>query len=169
MTYSHIYPGTNYSPNDNVHNKIAITNFVKFSFYREGKNGQRLDSNPPSGIYDVMWENYCKYEIDLLKPDVIVGVGNYVTYAIRRNLHPEVKLLKIPFPGRLNLNSRHVPEGKKLMESGYNHMVDKARIQELVQRTPDTDKKIAKAIKTDWFYFREMEIYFKEVFSKPYT
>ncbi|MGB2827693.1 MAG: hypothetical protein WBC50_05805 [Dehalococcoidales bacterium] len=162
-----VYPGTNYSPNDNVHNKIAVTNFVKFSFYREGKNGKRLDANPPSGIYDVMWENYCKYEIELLKPDVVVGVGNDVAYAIRRNYDSEVKMLKIAFPGRLNLNSRYIPEGKQLIESGYNHMVDIARIQELVQGTPDKDKKIAKAIKTDWYYFREMEVYFKEVLSKP--
>ena len=46
-----VCPSTNYSPNDNVHNKIAITNFVKFSFYREGKSDQRLDVNPPSSIY----------------------------------------------------------------------------------------------------------------------
>jgi len=162
-----VYPGTNYSPNDNVHDKIAVTNFVKFSFYREGKNSQRLDVNPPSGIYDVMWENYCKYEIGLLKPDVVVGVGNDVAYALRRNLDHEVKMLKIAFPGRLNLNSRYIPEGKQLIESGYNHMVDIARIQELVQGTPDKDKKIAKAIKTDWYYFREMEVYFKEVLNKP--
>ncbi len=163
------YPGTNYSSSENVHNKIAITNFVKFSFYGEHKNGQRLDINPPSGIYDVMWENYCKYEIDLLKPDVVVGVGNDVAHAIKRHLDPKVNMLKIAFPGRLNLNSRFVPEGKKLIENGYSHMVDLARIQELVQGTPDTDKKIAKAIKTDWYYFREMEMYFKEVLSKPDT
>ncbi len=162
-----VYPSTNYSSNENVHNKIAITNFVKFSFYREGKNGQRLDTNPPSGIYDAMWENYCKYEIELLKPDVIVGVGNDLAQAIKRNLNHEVKMLKIPFPGRLNLNSRYIPEGKRLIENGYNHMVNIARIQELVQGTPDKDKKIAKAIKTDWYYFREMETCFKKALSKP--
>ncbi len=161
-----IYPGTNYSSNENVHNKIAITNFVKFSFYREGKNGQRLDTNPPSGIYDAMWEHYSKYEISLLQPDIVVGVGNDVAKALENNLAHRVKLFKIPFPGRLNLNARYVPEGKKLIKNGYNHMVDIARIQGLVRGTPDKDEKIAKAIKTDWYYFRKMETYFHKVLFK---
>ena len=114
-----------------------------------------------------MWENYCKYEIDLLKPDVVVGVGNDVAYAIERNPDHEVKLLKIPFPGRLNLNSRYVPKGRRLIkEEKHNHLEDIARIQSTIGGTPDKDKKIAKAIKTDWYYFREMETFFHEVLTK---
>ena len=158
------YPGTKYKSSDNIHEKIAITNFVKFSFYKEGKNGQTMDANPPLAVYDDMWRYYSKYEISLLQPDIVVGVGDHVYNALERNRDCEL-LLKIPFPGRLNLNSRYVPKGKKVIECGYDHMIDIARIQALVQGTPDKDKKIAKAIKTDWYYFREMEAYFNEVLN----
>ena len=69
-------------------------------------------------------------------------------------------MLKIPFPGRLNLNSRYIPKGKRLIrEKNHNHLEDIARIQALVQGTPDKDGAIAKAIKTDWYYFRKMNSY----------
>jgi hypothetical protein len=160
------YPGTNFTPADNVHDKIAITNFVKFSFYREGKNRQRLDANPPFTIYDYMWKHYSKFEIDLLKPDVIVGVGNDVTKALKTKLTDEARLLEVPFPGRLNLNSRYVPEGKKLKRMGHNHLKDIAHIRFIIAGTPDKKMKMAKAIETDWYYFIEMENYFKEAFSR---
>lgn len=156
------YLNTNYYPSDIVHNKIAITNFVKFSFYRDGKNGQQLDANPPLTIYNNMWKHYSKFEIDLLKPDIIVGVGNDVSKALRDNLTHDTKLLEIPFPGRLNLNSRYVPEGKRLIEEGHNNLEDIARIKSMIYGTPDKDNKIAKTITTDWYYFREMEAYFKK-------
>lgn len=162
------YPGTKYKSSDNIHDKIAITNFVKFSFYKEGKNGQPMDANPPLAIYDDMWKYYSKYEISLLQPDIVVGVGDHVSNALKRNLDCEVILLKIPFPGRLNLNSRYVPKGKRLVrKTNHNYLEDIARIQSMLDGTPDKDKKMAKAIKTDWYYFREMEAYFKGVFSKP--
>ena len=161
-----VCPGTNYSPDDNVHDKIAITNFVKFSFYSEGKHGQRVDVNPPPSIYDVMWENYCRYEVELLKPDIVIGVGNDVAKALETNLAHRAKLLDIPFPGRLNLNSRYVSKGKRLIkEENHNPLEDIARIQSAIEGTPDKDGKIAKAIKTDWYYFREMETNFRTVLS----
>ena len=154
------YPDTDYIPSDNIHEKIAVTNFVKFSFYQEGKNGQTLDANPPLTIYDDMWKHYSAYEIELLQPDIIIGVGKDATRALRRNLNNKITLLKIPFPGRLNLNSRYVPKGKRLIkENSHNKDEDIARIQALVQGTPDKDGAIAKAISTDWYYFREMESY----------
>jgi len=152
------YPDMDYIPSDNIHEKIAITNFVKFSFYREGNNGQHLDANPPINIYDDMWKHYSAYEIRILRPDIIVGVGNDVANAIRRNLGNDTNLLKIPFPGRLNLNVTYVPRGKRLIkEKNHNKGEDIARIQALVQGTPDKDGAIVKTISTDWYYFREME------------
>ena len=47
------YPDTSFKPSDNVHDLVAITNFVKFSFYRE-KDGKPLDANLPTEIYDAM-------------------------------------------------------------------------------------------------------------------
>ena len=162
------YPGTNYLPSDNIHDRIAVTNFVKFSFNRRGKDNQILDTNPPLKIYDDMWKHYSAYEVDLLQPDIIIGVGNNVGNAIKRNLKRNVILVEIPFPGRLNLNSRYVPEGKRLIEEkGYNYSGQiAAHIKALLKGTPDNDGAIAKAIKTDWYYFKEMEICFREVLTK---
>lgn len=152
------YPGTKYKPSNNIHDIIAITNFVKFSFYKIGENGQILDANPPLSIYDDMWKYYSEFEINVLQPDIVVGVGNDVANALRHNLDNGKTMLKIPFPGRLNLNSWYIPKGKRLIkEKNHNHLEDIARIQALVQGTPDKDGAIAKAIKTDWYYFREMK------------
>ncbi len=51
-------PENSFKPTDNVDDFVAVTNLVKFSFYRESKDGSRLDANPPKGIYDVMWTCY---------------------------------------------------------------------------------------------------------------
>ena len=156
------YPNTEYKSSNNIHNMIAITNFVKFSFYRTKGNGQMLDANPPLSIYDDMWKNYSEYEINILKPDIIVGVGNDVASAIKRNLRQDIKLLKIPFPGKLNLCTRYIPKGKVLIkEKGQIHLEDIARLQALIRGTPDKDGVIKKAIKTDWYYFREMETFIR--------
>jgi len=154
------YLGTKYKPSNNIHDMITITNFVKFSFYKTGENGQILDANPPLSIYDDMWKYYSEFEINILQPDIVVGVGDDVANALRHNLDNEKIMLKIPFPGRLNLNSRYIPKGKRLIrEKNHNHLEDIARIQALVQGTPDKDGAIAKAIQTDWYYFREMKSY----------
>lgn len=162
------YPGTDYQPSDNIHKRIAITNFVKFSFFFEGKSGQKMDANPPASIYADMWKYFCEYEVTLLQPDMIIGVGNDVFNAIKLNVKPDkhIKLLKIPFPGRLNLNSRFIPKGKKLIkDQKYNPIDDISRIQTAMGGTPDSDGKIAEAIKNDWYYFKKMETYFKNTLS----
>lgn len=165
------YPNTNYKPSDNVSDKITITNFVKFSFYRQKEDGGYLDANPPQDIYDTMWRCYSKYEVELLQPDFIVGVGNDVATALRKGLQEDGKhtsLIKIPFPGRLNLNSRWVPEGKRLirMES-HDPEPDRMNLRILLQGTPDRKGLISKAIQVDWYYFREMKKYIAEKVGRP--
>ncbi len=156
------YLDTHCKPTDNIDDLVAITNFVKFSFYRKDERGNHLDGNPPLSIYDVMWERYCKYEVSVLKPNVIIGVGNEVASALERNLKTEQKLkcvmLRVPFPGRLNLNSRWIPEGKRLIETkGHDPTIAMAEMRALLKGTPDEKGRLGRAIKTDWYYFREMK------------
>lgn len=156
------YRNTDYLPTDNINDLVVITNFVKFSFYREDNKGTHLDSNPPSGIYEVMWELYCKYEVSVLQPDVILGVGNTVANALESYLTPEQKsqlvILKVPFAGRLNLNAQWIPEGKKLIETkNHNPATDITEMKALLKGTPDANGRVDRAIKTDWYYFREMK------------
>ena len=158
------YPDTHYKPTNNIDDLVVVTNFVKFSFYREDKRGNRLDSNPPLGIYDVMWERYCKYEVSVLQPNVIIGVGNEVANALERNLKTEEKfkfvLLKVPFPGRLNLNSRWIPKGKHLIETkNCDPTIEVTEMKALLKGTPDEKGRVHRAIKTDWYYFRKMKSY----------
>jgi len=109
-----------------------------------------------------MWTRYCNFEIDTLQPDIVIGVGKDVANAISRNMSRETKqdfiLLHIPFPGRLNLNSRWVPEGKCLVRS-YNYDSTSAidEINALLQGTPDSRGLIERAIKTDWYYLIKMK------------
>ena len=89
-----------------------------------------MDTNPPVSIYTNMWKYYCEKEISLLQPDIIIGVGNDVYAAIKRNLRPElnIRIIKIPFPGRLNLNSKFIPLGKRLIkDKEYNPVDDISR------------------------------------------
>lgn len=156
------YPETGYKPSQNIDDLIVVTNFVKFSFYREDKNGKRVDANPPLDIYDDMWEYYCEYEVGILRPDVIIGVGNEVASAIVRNLEKEheseILVLKVPFPGRLNLNSRWVPRGRELIKTrNHDPTVDISEMQALLKGTPDRKGRINRAINTDWYYFRRMK------------
>jgi hypothetical protein len=156
-----VYPTTSFKPSANVDELIAVTNFVKFSFFRVDKNGSRLDANPPLDIYDVMWEHYCRYEVGLLQPDLIIGVGNDVAHALAAGLGKDGKpgiVARVPFPGRLNLNSRWVPEGKRLIRtSGYDPAPDKAAMYALLAGTPDNRGLIRRAIETDWYYFTKMK------------
>jgi hypothetical protein len=163
------YPNTNYKPSDNVNDKIAVTNFVKFSFYRHKEDGSHLDANPPRDIYDAMWRYYAKYEVELLQPNCIIGVGNDVATALRRRLQQEIRhtlFIMIPFPGRLNLNSRWVPEGKRIIRTeGYDPGPDKLSLRSLLRGTPGKAGLIRKAIQVDWYYFREMK---KRIAEKVY-
>ncbi|MFC2012884.1 hypothetical protein ACFLUE_01200 [Chloroflexota bacterium] len=156
------YPDTCYKPTDNIDDLVVITNFVKFSFYREDKRGNHLDSNPPLSIYDVMWERYCKYEISVLQPNIIIGVGNDVANALERNLKTEKKLklvmLKVPFPGKLNLNALWIPKGKHLIKTeNHDPAIDTSEMKALLKGTPDKEGRVDRAIRTDWYYFREMK------------
>lgn len=161
------YPETDYRPSDNIHDKVAVTNFVKFSFFKDGKSGQLMDANPPASIYNDMWKHFCEYEVSSLQPDIVIGVGNDVYNALNRNLEKELntRLLKIPFPGRLNLNSKFIPKGKQLIKDGHNHTADIERFKAVIGGTPDKDGKIAKAINTDWYYFRKIDLYFMETLA----
>jgi len=158
-----------HKPSNNIDDLVAITNFVKFSFYYEDENGKRLDANPPLDIYDVMWEQYCKYEVALLQPNIIIGVGNDVTNALNRCIGADKKhtIIRVPFPGRLNLNSRWIPKGKQLVKTTkYDPAIDKAEMHTLLSGTPDERKTIHGAIETDWYYFREMKAFLIEELAK---
>jgi len=154
------FPDTKYSITDNIDDLICITNFVKFSFYKTKAIGKSLDANPPTNIYDTMWQLYCKYDVQILEPDLIIAVGNDVASALKKNLKVDserIIIIDIPFPGRLNLNSRWIPKGKRLVLEGYNSDKDKADLKALLQGTPDSQGKLKQAINTDWYYFREMK------------
>ena len=76
-------------------------------------------------------------------------------------------VIRIPFPGRLNLNSRWVPKGKQLIRMGnYDPEPDKAMIRDLLAGTPETIDSIQKAIDTDWYYFREMKRHIADQIAK---
>lgn len=165
------YPETRFEADQNIDDLVVVTNFVKFSFYREDKNAKRLDANPPFAIYDDMWECYCKYEVSILRPDIIIGVGNEVANAILRNLRREhvhnIVLLRVPFPGRLNLNSRWVPKGRELIKTtNYDPTTDISEMQALVKGTPDVKGRVGRAIKTDWYYFKQMKTCISEQFAR---
>ncbi len=165
------HPETHFETDQNIDDMVAITNFVKFSFYREDRNGRRLDANPPSAIYDDMWKYYCKYEVSILRPDIIIGVGNFVANAIARNLQGEhvndITVLRVPFPGRLNLNSRWVPKGRELIKTkNYDPTSDVSEMQALVKGTPDVKGRVGRAIKTDWYYFKRMKVCISEQLAK---
>jgi len=155
------YPKTSFKSSDNINNLVSVTNFVKFSFYKETGNGGWLDANPPQDIYSTMWRLFCSYEIGLLQPDIIVGVGRDVAFALSTGLKEEGKrniVIKVDFPGRLNLNSRWLPKGKALIRNGkYNAAPFKAELAALTSGTPDHGGNIAKAIETDWYYFLAMK------------
>jgi hypothetical protein len=160
------WPGTTFKPSQDINNLIAITNFVKFSFYHERKGRSRLDANPPIDTYDTMWELFCSYEVELLQPDVIIGVGGDVASAVRRGLSKDgesIAVVKVAFPGRFNLNSRWVPRGKELIAlEGYDPRPFKDDLRALLAGTPDPRGRTQKAIETDWCYFQEMKRYLTE-------
>ena len=163
------YPMGGHKPSNNIDDLVAITNFVKFSFYHEDEKGNRLDANPPLDIYAVMWEKYSKYEVDLLQPNIIIGVGNDVTRALNRCLEGDKKhiIIRVPFPGRLNLNARWIPKGRQLVKTkDYDPATDKAEMHALLSGTPDKRKAIHRAIETDWYYFREMKAFLSEKLAR---
>jgi hypothetical protein len=155
------YPNTSFKSSDNVNDFVAVTNFVKFSFYTEAKDERWRDANPPPDIYGTMWRLFCGYEIELLQPDIIIGVGKDVAGALCTGLKEEGKrniVVKVDFPGKLNLHSRWVPKGKELIRDGqYNPNPFKAELAALIAGTPDNGRHMNKAIETYWYYFLAMK------------
>jgi len=160
------YPGTSFDPTKSIDHLVAVTNFVKFSFYRESRNSSWVDANPPREIYNVMWKCYSSYEVEVLRPDIIICAGNDVANALVKGLKEAGKrniVVKIPFPGRLNLNSRWVPKGKELIKTGrYDPEPFKAKLVSLLRGTPDKKGLIRRSIETDWYFFMEMKRYIAE-------
>jgi hypothetical protein len=167
------YLETSYGATDDVNSLVAVTNFVKFSFYRKNADGRTFDTNPPSSIYDRMWHHYCKYEIEMLEPDIIIGVGKAVTSTVNRVMEDASMvrplIIGVPFPGGLNLNSQWIPEGKRLMKlKQYDPQKDINGIEATIKGTPDRLGNLHKVIRTYWYYFREIKKYFVEVLqNKP--
>lgn len=159
------WPNNTFSPTDNVYDSVAVTNFVKISFYQL-KNGKRKDVNPPLEIYDDMWRHYCKCEIYILKPNIIIGCGNVVTNALRRNLKLEggstAIILKVPFPVGRPL-PKYIHDGKQFMrKSNYNPTKDIDWLAGLMKGTPDEDGSIRKSIERNWYFLRKIRFDFEE-------
>lgn len=154
------WPNTTFNATEDVYDLVAVANFVKFSFYQE-KNGKRVDINPPKAIYDAMWQHYCRHEISILKPSVIIGCGKVVADATSEKLGAEannVVFVPIVFPfGRPLPN--YIKDGNQLREQEhYNHNNEIGRLNALMQGTPDQNDAIHKTIRTNWNYFREMQL-----------
>ncbi len=157
------YPNTSFRPTDDVYQLVVVTNFVKFSFYRD-KNGKRLDSNPPKEIYDVMWERYCKYEVDILQPNIIIGCGKDVTAAINRNLdtskRSNITILGIPFPLMPQL-ARWIHDGnQRIKYDNHNPSKNISEMLSLMMGSPDDEGRIRQTIKSNWYYFWTMKASF---------
>ncbi len=154
------HPNTIFKPTSNIHSLVCATNFVKFSFWREGRNDARLDANPPHEVYKAMWDYFSSYEIEILKPDVIITVGQDVSNALKKHFHhtiSEALVINLGFPGRLNLNSRFIPEGKKAIANGCNPEPFRTKVSSLLEGTPNPKGYLHKVIATDWYYFLRME------------
>ena len=154
------YAGTTFKPIHNIHSLVCATNFVKFSFWREWEKVARRDVNPPRETYKAMWDYFCSYEIKVLRPEVIIAVGKDVSGALEeyysyRDLNTLV--INVSFPGRLNLNSRFIPEGKKAIANGCDPEPFKAKLFSLLKGTPNLKGHLHKVITTDWYYFLVME------------
>ncbi len=142
----------------NVHYRLCATNFVKFSFYRTTRKAGRADENPPKAIYDEMWERFCRKEVEVLEPDVIVTAGNDVQSALGTHAGADwaTRLLPVPFPGRLNLNARFGPRPAGSQAQLADTDTVKTYLHELVLATPDPSGAIRRAVELDWRYFAEV-------------
>lgn len=154
------YPNTIFKPTSNIHSLVCATNFVKFSFWCEGQNGTRRDVNPPRDIYKAMWDYFCSYEIEILRPEVIITVSQDVSNALKKHYshaNSNTLVINLSFPGRLNLNRRFIPEGKKAIANGYNPEPFRTRMSSLLKGTPNPKGYLHKVIATDWYYFLKMK------------
>lgn len=162
------WPNSTFNPARDVYDLVALTNFVKFSFYQE-KDRMRKDVNPPKEIYDEMWKRYCEYEIRILNPNVIIACGEVVADAIGRHLpatSSAIILLHVPFPFGRPL-PRYIHLGKKFQqEHGFNPQDETEWLLGLMKGTPDPDGSIRAAIDKNWYFFREIRLALRKRLSK---
>ena len=93
-------------------------------------------------------------------------VANAIVRNLKRECKPNVVVLGVPFPGRLNLNSRWVPKGRELIKvKNYDPAIDISEMQALLKGTPDMKGRVGRAISTDWYYFSEMKAFISKQFS----
>lgn len=152
------YPSKQFRSSDDISDLIAVTNMVKFSFNKIGKKGTPVDVNPPTTIYDAMWDKYVSYEIEVLKPDLIIASGREVADALRAGLRKTNKqdnVIGIDFPGGQGLAPwRH--QKKDQIASGINPLPVQSSIIELIKEQPDYLNQMKMAVEKDWCYFDGM-------------
>jgi len=103
-----------------------------------------------------MWDYFCSYKIEILRPEVIITVGQDISNVLKKHYsYPNSNMLVISlsFPDRLNLNSRFIPEGKKAITNGYGIKPFRAKISSLLKGTPNPKGYLHKVIATEWYYF----------------
>jgi len=152
------YPRKQFRLKDDISDLVSVTNFVKFSFYRMGKHNTPVDKNPPPLIYDIMWEKYCSYEVEVLKPDLIIASGRAVYDAIRRNMlkaDKPLNIIRVDFPGKIAL-ARWRHKGKETINSGINHIQIQENLKSIILDRPDYKSLMKKATEQDWCYFDGM-------------
>ena len=107
-----------------------------------------------------MWDYFCSYEIEILRPEVIIAVSQDISCALKKHYsypNSNTLVINLSFPGRLNLNRRFIPEGKKAIANGYNPEPFRTRMFSLLTGTPSPKGYLRKVITTDWYYFLKME------------
>lgn len=152
------YPSKQFQSSNDISDLLAVTNLVKFSFYKTGKKGTSVDVNPPKTIYDVMWDKYVSYEIEVLKPDLIIASGHDVATALRTGLKKTNKqnnVIRIDFPGGQGLAPwRH--KKQEQIANGINPLSIQSSIKELIKEQPDDLNQMKLAVEQDWCYFDGM-------------
>jgi len=152
------YPSKKFRLKDDISDLVSVTNFVKFSFYKIGKHNTPVDINPPPLIYDIMWEKYCSYEVEVLKPDLIIASGHAVYDALRKNMlkaGKSLNVIRVDFPGKIAL-ARWRHKGKEAIKSGFSHLQLQEDMKSIISERPDYKSYMKKAIEQDWCYFGGM-------------
>ena len=92
-----------------VDDVLSVTNFIKFSTHKDA-----ADSSIPKLWWTECASRFVEREIEILQPDIIIGVGNKVFEALNKALKPlnsaerRPKLLKCHFPTRIASNKSRV-------------------------------------------------------------
>lgn len=103
-----------------------------------------------------MWVYFCSYKVEILRPEVIITVGQDISNALKKHYsypNSNTLVISLSFPDRLNLNSRFIPEGKKAITNGYDLKPFRAKISSLLKGTPNPKGYLHKVIATEWYYF----------------